>query len=90
LSFDYVNFWHYPFLGISEFLTFEFRFKNNEKTRQNAENKRTFDLTGKIETRKNRQNAENRQTFDLTGKIELDGKTRQNAENKQTLDLRLD
>ena len=33
-----------------------------EKTRQNAENKQTFDLTGKIEiVRKTRQNAENKQ-----------------------------
>ena len=42
------------------------------KTRQNAENKQTFDLTGKIEIEvKTRQNAENRQTFDLnlTGKL---------------------
>ena len=48
------------------------------KSRQNAENKQTFDLTGKIEieieggNRKTRQNAENKQTFDLTGKVEID------------------
>ena len=38
------------------------------KTRQNAENKQTFDLTGKIEIEgKTRQNAENKQTFGLFG-----------------------
>ena len=40
------------------------------ETRQNAENKQTFGLTGKIEiNEKTRQNSENKQTFDLTGKI---------------------
>ena len=40
------------------------------KTRQNPENKQTFDLTGKIEIEvKTRQSAENKQTFDLTGKL---------------------
>ena len=39
-----------------------------EKTRQTAENKQTFVLTGKINWRKTRQNAENKHTFDLTGK----------------------
>ena len=34
------------------------------KSRQNAENKQTFDLSGKVEIEgKNRQNAENKQTF---------------------------
>ena len=48
-----------------------------EKTRQNTENKLTFDLTGKIEVEieeKTRQNAENKQTFDLSGKNEIQGK----------------
>ena len=36
----------------------------NEKTRQNSENKQTFDLMGKIEIEgKTCQNAENKQTF---------------------------
>ena len=62
------------------------RYWNNEKTRQNAENKQTLDLSGKIEIEgKTRQNAGNKQTFDFTRKIEIEGKTRQNAENKQTL-----
>ena len=43
--------------------------ENNEKTRQNAENKHTFDFerkSGKIEIEgKTRQNAENKQPFDL-------------------------
>ena len=42
------------------------------KTRQNTENKQTFDLTRNIEIEiegKTRQNAKNKQTFDLTGKI---------------------
>ena len=39
------------------------------KSRQNAENKQTFVLTGKIEiNEKTRQNAENKQTCDLPGK----------------------
>ena len=43
--------------------------ENDEKTRQFAENKQTFDLTGKIETKgKTRQNSKNKQTLDLTGK----------------------
>ena len=38
-----------------------------EKSCQNAENKQTFDLTGKIEmNEKTCQNAENKQTFGLT------------------------
>ena len=42
-----------------------------EKTRQNAENKQTLDLTGKIEIEeKTRQNTDNKQTCDLTGRIE--------------------
>ena len=39
-----------------------------KKTRQNAENKQTLDLTGKIEIegkRKSRQNSENKQTFEF-------------------------
>ena len=40
----------------------------NEKTRQIAENKQTFDLKAKIEIEKTRQNTENKQTLDLTGK----------------------
>ena len=45
------------------------------KTRQNAENKQTFDLTTKIEmNEKTRQNAENKQTFYLTAKIDSDEK----------------
>ena len=48
------------------------RIGSERKTRQNVENKQTFDLTGKIEIeRKTRQNAENKQTFDLTGKLKL-------------------
>ena len=40
--------------------------ENNEKTRQNAKNKYTFDLSGKIEIKgKTRQNAENKQTFGI-------------------------
>ena len=43
------------------------------KSRQNAENKQTFALMGKIEfeqfEEKSRQTAENKQTFGLTGKI---------------------
>ena len=51
------------------------RYRYYEKTRQNAENKQTFDLTGKIEIEeKTRQNAENKQTFDLIGKIDMRGK----------------
>ena len=38
--------------------------ESNEKTRQNAENKQIFDLTGKT-----CQNTENKQTFDLTRKL---------------------
>ena len=39
----------------------------NEKTRQNSENKQTFDLTGKMEIEgKSRQNSEIKQTFGLT------------------------
>ena len=58
----------------------------NEKSRQNAENKQTLDLLGKIEIdEKSRQNTENKQTFDLRGKIELEGKSRQISENKQTI-----
>ena len=48
--------------------------KKIKKTCQNAENKQTFDLTGKIErNEKTRQNTENKQTFDLTAKIDIDG-----------------
>ena len=37
-----------------------------KKTRQNTENKQTFDLIGNIENEgKSRQNAENKQTFDF-------------------------
>ena len=37
-----------------------------KKSRQNTENKQTFDLSGKIDIEeKTRQNAENKQTFDL-------------------------
>ena len=37
--------------------------QNNEKSRQSAENKQTFDLTAKIEiNEKTRQTAENQQT----------------------------
>ena len=40
-----------------------------KKSRQIAENKQTFGLTGEIEiNEKTRQNAENKQTFGLTGK----------------------
>ena len=40
-----------------------------EETRQNAENKQAFDLTGKIEiNEKTRQNAKSKQTFDLNWK----------------------
>ena len=40
--------------------------ENNEKTRQNAENKQTFDLSGKIDIEgKTRQNTENKQTFGI-------------------------
>ena len=47
-------------------------FENYEKTRQNAENKQTFDLTEKNEIEgKTCQNAENKQTFHLTGKNEI-------------------
>ena len=46
-----------------------------KKTRQNTENKQTFDLIGNIENEgKSRQNAENKQTFDLMGKFEIEGK----------------
>ena len=49
--------------------------ENNEKTRQNAENKQTFDLTAKIEIdEKTRQSGENKQTLNLTGNIEIEGK----------------
>ena len=42
------------------------KIKIEGKTRQIAENKQTFDLSGKIEIEgKNRQNAENKQTFSL-------------------------
>ena len=64
--------------------------ENNEKSRQYAENKQTFDLTGKIEKgKKTCQTAENKQTCDFSGKIQIDGKSRQNAENKQTFHLRV-
>ena len=57
----------------------------DEKTRQNTENKQTFDLTAKIKIEeKTRQTDGNKQTLDLTAKIEIDGNSRQNAENKQT------
>ena len=40
--------------------------ENSEKTRQNAENKQTLDLSGKIEIEgKTRQNAENKQTLGI-------------------------
>ena len=43
------------------------------KTRQNAKNKQTFDLTSKIEIEgKTRQNTENKQTFDLMGKLSIE------------------
>ena len=47
-----------------------------EKTRQIAENKQTFDLSGKIEIKgKTRQNTENKQTFGLNdGKMETNEK----------------
>ena len=49
------------------------------KTRQNAENKQTFDLTRKIENdEKTCQNAENKQTFEFDGKIEIEGKNSSN------------
>ena len=55
-------------------------FKIEEKFRQNAENKQTFGLTGKIEIdEKYRQNAENEQTLFI----------RKN-ENKHTFDLTRD
>ena len=39
----------------------------NEKSRQNAENKQTFDLSVEIEIEgKTRQNAENKQTFSIS------------------------
>ena len=59
------------------------------KTRQNAENKQTFDLMvkRKIEIEEKSSSKHRKQTFDSMGKIELEGKTRQNAENKQTFDL---
>ena len=42
------------------------KIKIEEKTRQNTENKQTFDLTEKIEIDgKTRQNAENKQTFGI-------------------------
>ena len=45
------------------------------KTRQNAENKQTFDITAKIKIEeKTRQNAENKQTLDLSEKIEIEKK----------------
>ena len=50
------------------------KIETKEKTRQNGENKQTFDLTltGKIEIKeKTRQNTENKQTFGWTGKIEI-------------------
>ena len=63
--------------------------KMKKKSRQNAENKQTFDFRGRMKLRgkKSSQNTENKQTFDLTGKnlkMKLRGKTRQNPENKQT------
>ena len=38
------------------------QFENNEKTRQNAESKQTFDLMGEIDSEKTRQNADSKQT----------------------------
>ena len=69
-----------------------FKAENDEKTRQNAENKQTFDLQFAFDRIREKfklwgktcQNAKSKQTFDLTGKIEIEGKTRQNAKNKQT------
>ena len=64
------------------------KLKFRGKSRQNAENKQTFDLTAKIGiNEKIRQNTENKQTFNLTAKIGVEGKTRQITENKQTFDL---
>ena len=41
--------------------------ENIEKSRQNAENKQTFDLSVEIEIEgKTRQNAENKQTFSIS------------------------
>ena len=69
-------------------LKIKFYLKLLEKTRQNVGNKKTFDLTAKIELEgKSCQNVENKQTFDVTAKIEIEGKSRQNTENKQTFDL---
>ena len=74
-----------------------FKAENDEKTktRQNAENKQTFELQFAFDRIREKfklggktcQNAESKQTFDLTGKIEIEGKTRQNAENKQTFGI---
>ena len=48
------------------------------KSRQNVENKQTFELTEKFEIEgKTRQHAENKQTLDLKEKIGIEGKTRQ-------------
>ena len=59
-----------------------------KKTRQNAENKQTLDLMGKIEINENsRQNAKNKQIFDLSGKFEIEEKTRQNSGSKQTIGI---
>ena len=49
------------------------------KTRQNTENKQTFDLGRKIEIEgKTRQIAENKQTFDLTRIMKIEGKNSSN------------
>ena len=54
-------------------LGLKWKIENEEKSRQNAENKQTFGLTGKIEKKneKSRQKAENKQTLGLTGKIKI-------------------
>ena len=50
------------------------KLKLRGKTRQNTQNKETFDLAGKIEIEgRTRQNAENKQAFDSVGKIEIGG-----------------
>ena len=83
-EFSLENFWFYAYgqrwkIGIVE------------KTRQNAENKQTFESTAKIEIEeKTCQNAENKHTLDLTWKIEIEEKTCQIAENKQTFSTFLD
>ena len=61
--------------------------KNNEKTRQNAENKQTFGLNRKNEVERKNSSKCRKQSFDFMGKLEIEGKTRQNAENKQTFNL---